>query len=169
MKKYLILFVIIISMVMAGCNNDTDPGTTATSAISGRWTVSWELKNNGVWGDQLGGKVPVYTYNTAVNVDSLVWLKDANCLSGLTTLHSNVNGLAFYSDNATSASKTSYLNQLEGSSSVTYKVIKGLIIKGAATTPSGYAADSIRYYVVCGTDTFKVAGFRYTGFPEDEE
>jgi hypothetical protein len=169
MKKYIIIFVAAIAMVMTSCNNDVDEGSTATQATAGRWTVSWEYNDGTGWQDVLGEKVPVYTYNTAANVDSLMWLKDANCLSALTTLHANVDKLTFYSGVATSLGSSAEINKLEGSTSVTYKVINGAIFKGAAKTPSGLAADSIRYYVVCGTDTFKVAGFRYTGFPADEE
>jgi len=168
MKKYIIIFIAAIAMVMTSCNNDVDAGGTATQPTAGRWTVSLMQKSGNSWVDQADG-LPIYTYNTAADVDSLMWLKDAKGLSDLTKLHADVNKLTFYSGVATSSGSSAYINQIEGSTSVTYKVINGAIFKGAAKTPSGLAADSIRYYIVCGTDTFKVAGFRYTGFPADEE
>jgi len=42
-------------------------------------------------------------------------------------------------------------------------------LEGEATTPSGMPADSIVFFVnVQGDDTYKIAGFRRTGFAEDE-
>ena len=49
-------------------------------------------------------------------------------------------------------------------------LLMGKVLAGAATTPSGMPADSIVFFVnVQGDDTYKIAGFRRTGFPADEK
>ena len=56
-----------------------------------------------------------------------------------------------------------------GDSEITLDVTDGKVLAGAATTPSGMPADSIVFFVnIQGDDTYKIAGFRRTGFPADE-
>lgn len=52
------------------------------------------------------------------------------------------------------------------------KISDGKVLENAATTPSGMPADSIVYMVQFDDDenglTYKVSGFRRTGFPADD-
>ena len=52
------------------------------------------------------------------------------------------------------------------------RITEGKIMEGAATTPSGMPADSIVYMIQFDDDpnglTYKVSGFRRTGFPNDD-
>lgn len=52
------------------------------------------------------------------------------------------------------------------------KITDGKILEGAALTPSGMPADSIVYMIQFDDDpdglTYKVSGFRRTGFPADD-
>jgi hypothetical protein len=51
----------------------------------------------------------------------------------------------------------------------TLSITEGKVLENAATTPRGMKADSIVCFInVQGDTTYKVAGFRRTGFTEDE-
>ena len=58
---------------------------------------------------------------------------------------------------------------MQGAPKITLSITDGKVLEGEATTPSGMPADSIVFFVnVQGDDTYKIAGFRRTGFAEDE-
>ena len=67
---------------------------------------------------------------------------------------------------------------VEGYEDINVTITGGKIIKGGAVTPSGSKADYIEFYVSFSDDSYpaaygyknyKVSGYRYTGFVDDEE
>ena len=109
------------------------------------------------------------TYNTNANTpDSMYVCDNVNFWDFKVKVFIDLNTLTFFS--ATDAQNEAY------DSHVT--ITDGKILKGAATTPSGMPADSIVFTVTFDDDTdpatygfaaYRVAGFRYTGFVNDEK
>lgn len=185
MKKYVILLLATISFSFIGCDSDTDPSGTAVEKMTGDWWVTnmgsvaeYEYLFDGV------GSMPdennienwewdyiyedshslMYTYNTAANVATEMFVAD----------HDNywnykVKATVDYAARTFACPTTP--NLAYDNCDVT--IIKGKILEGMATTPSGMPADSIVFYIKFSDDRYgftytKVAGFRRTGFPADD-
>ena len=167
MKKYIILLLLAtVSFTFTACDNETEPGGTAVEKMAGRWYVTWEQKNaQGEWEDVLGGTVELNTYNTAANVPTEMWLKEGYLLNTALKVATNYAGRTFEMAEQT----VSVAPEVWGASEITLNITDGKVLADAATTPSGMPADSIVFFVnVQGDDTYKIAGFRRTGFPADE-
>ena len=167
MKKYLILLFVALSFSLVGCEEtDTEPRGTAVEKMAGTWYVTWEQKNaQGQWEDILGGTVEVDTYNTAANVATEMWLKEGYLLNQALKMSVYYPARTFEMAEQTIAVQEANW----GVAGITLSVTDGKIMEGVATTPSGMPADSIVFFVnVQGDDTYKVAGYRRTGFTEDE-
>lgn len=167
MKKYLIVLFAALSFSLTGCEEtDIEPGGTAVEKMAGLWDVTWEQQNaQGVWEDVLGGTVSLNTYNTAANVPTEMWLKEGYLLNTPLKVSTDYAARTFQM-----AETTLSVNEKNwGVPQIKLTITDGKILEGAATTPSGMPADSILFFVnVEGDGTYKVAGFRHTGFAEDE-
>ena len=167
MKKYIALFLLVtVSFAFTACDDETEPGGTAVEKIAGTWIVTWEAKNAaGEWEDALGGTVELNTYNTAANIPTEMWLKEGYLLNTAIKVSTDYNARTFKMAEQTIAVDPA----MWGDSEITLDVTDGKVLAGAATTPSGMPADSIVFFVnIQGDDTYKIAGFRRTGFPADE-
>ena len=105
----------------------------------------------------------MYTYNTAANVPTEMWLEDgANFWDYKVKVNVDYNNRTFTTNDF--IDNTSYDCKV--------KITDGKILEGAALTPSGMPADSIVYMIQFDDDpdglTYKVSGFRRTGFPADD-
>lgn len=160
----------VSALFFTSCETETEPGGTSVEKMAGEWVVTWEAQNAaGEWEDALGSKVIVSTYNTAANISTEMWFADnstgqANILNTPIKVQTNYDARTF---------ETSGDVTLEGTGlsedAVTLSITEGKILEGKATTPRGMAADSIVCFInVKGDTTYKVAGFRRTGFTEDE-
>ncbi len=200
MKKYILILMLVFSFSFSfvSCDVETDeePGGTSVEDIAGQWTVTFEqsideynylfgystedpdLLSKTVseldgleWGDLYGaGKVSVYSYNTAENTDDVMWFSDyaassddASFWQYKVKVDVNYEASTF---SCASTPNTSY-------DGCDVTVIGGEILKDAATTPRGAAADSIIAYVMFSDDGYgftymKMSGYRYTGFDEDK-
>lgn len=171
MKKYLILLFAVISFSLASCEKDTEPGGTAVEKMAGTWYVTWEVKNDqGVWEDILGGTVELNTYNTSANISTEMWLNESYVTSAPLKVTTDYKSRAFSLPAETEISPNGN-NMIEAiwGEAITVTITDGKVLEKAATTPSGMPADSIIFFLnVKGDDTYKIAGFRRTGFPEDE-
>lgn len=167
MKKYLILLFAALSFSLTGCEEtDIEPGGTAVEKMAGLWNVTWEQKNaQGEWEDILGGTVPLNTYNTAANVATEMWLNEGYLLDMPLKVSTDYAARTFQMpETVLEVDENTW-----GVPEIKLSITDGKILEGAATTPSGMPADSILFFVnVAGDDTYKVAGFRHTGFTEDE-
>lgn len=167
MKKYLILLFVALSFSLTGCEEtDIEPGGTAVEKMAGAWYVTWEQKDaQGQWQDMLGGTIEVDTYNTAANVPTEMWLKETYLLETAFKVSTNYGARTFEM-----GEKTVPVDEKTwGAPEIKLTITDGKVLEGAATTPSGMPADSIVFFVnVQGDQTYKIAGFRRTGFTEDE-
>ena len=105
----------------------------------------------------------MYTYNTAANVPTEMWLEDGgNFWDYKVRVNVDYNARTFTTNDF--VENTSY--------DCGVRITEGKIMEGAATTPSGMPADSIVYMIQFDDDpnglTYKVSGFRRTGFPNDD-
>lgn len=167
MKKYVIILFAALSFSLVSCEEtETEPGGTAVEKMAGDWIVTWELKDDqGVWKDVLGGTVSLNTYNTAANVPTEMWLKENYLLNTAIKVSTNYDGRTFEM-----AKKTIDVDEdMWGNPQITLDITEGKVLEGAAKSPSGMPVDSIVCFVNVKDDgTYKVAGFRRTGFPADE-
>lgn len=165
MKKYLILLFATFAFILSSCESDTDPGGTAVEKMAGDWWVTVNVIDNGQdLGDLFGyGHIMNYTYNTAANSATEMWLDDRKGFWNY-KLKVNVDYATRTFSTADFTPNTSYESGV--------KITEGKIIENAAKTPSGMPADSIVYMVQFDDDTdgytYKISGFRRTGFPADD-
>lgn len=165
MKKYMILLLASLAFTVVACDDDTEPGGTAIEKMAGDW---WVTVNAIIDGEEVedpygAGHIQMSTYNTASNSNTEMWLDDLNNF-GEYKLKVNVN----YAERTFST--PDFVNNVIYESKV--KISDGKVLENAATTPSGMPADSIVYMVQFDNDenglTYKVSGFRRTGFPADD-
>ncbi len=168
MKKYIYLFVVVLFAISFQSCEKYEPGGTAVQDMAGDWWVTYEYESSpGVWEDAgLGGPVTLTTYNTAANKSTEMWINDEGhfwtfkCVVAV-----DYSAKTFATSDSVSTHSASYPDEKALFSN-------GKILKGAATTPSGTAADSIVFYVEFNDDSaptvYKVSGFRKTGFYEDD-
>jgi hypothetical protein len=182
MKKILFL-IVVAGAFFTSCEKD-EIGGTATQEIAGEWVVTNQQSVDEyyyIFGGQ--GQMPdevdienwewdfiydedyarVLTYNTAANLPTEMFVSDGGSFWDY-TVKAKVDGTNF---------------EVPETDNLAYEdckvtIIKGQILKGAATTPSGVPADSIVYYVKFSDDDYgftytKVSGYRHTGFADDEQ
>lgn len=165
MKKYMILLLASLAFAFTACDDETEPGGTAVEKMAGDWwiTVNAIIDGKEVE-DPFGlGHLQMSTYNTANNSETEMWLDDLNNFWNY-KLKVNVN----YAERTFST--TGFANNVTYESGV--KITDGKILENAAKTPSGMPADSIVYMVQFDDDedelTYKISGFRRTGFSADD-
>ena len=151
MKKYLVLLFTALAVSFTSCDNETEPGGTAVEKMAGDWWVTATVMQNGnEVGDSGVGHFQMYTYNTAANVPTEMWLEDGgNFRNYKVRVNVDYNARTFTTNDF-----------VEG-----VRITEGKIMEGAATTPSGMPADSIVYMIQFDD---KISGFRRTGFPNDD-
>jgi len=173
MKKIVFITVITGMLVFTSCKKD-EIGGTATEKIAGEWIVKVDLlKADGslfyTGEDFFGlGEFKILTYNTAKNVSTEMWLDDVeNFWKFKVVVNLNYDNATFSTNN--------FVDNYYYESQV--KITNGKVLYNAAKTPSGMPADSIVFYVSFDDDTYpenygyenyKIAGYRYTGFNDDE-
>lgn len=181
MKRYFI-FSFLAALFVASCSpyTDEEPGGVAVQDLCGTWTVTieasygeykgqkdltamgkTELDAVDDWVDLHGvGKTVIRTYNTAANDKDSLWFDDSKFWGEKFKIGCNYSNLTFDADAVESIT----------GSGCEATMRYGQVLKGAATTPRGYKADSIIVYVFYndGYDfTYKFSGHRYTGFSDD--
>jgi hypothetical protein len=186
MKKYLyFLLIALFAVAFQSCEKEFEPGGTAVQDMAGDWWVTNQQSLDEYFyifkGD---GKMPneadienwnwdyiyddahamIFTYNTAANLPTEMFVEDGGTFWDY-KLKVKVDYSAKTFDVPTTA------NLAYDDCDVT--IIKGKILKGAATSPSGMPVDSIVFYVKFSDDPYgftytKVSGFRRTGFPADD-
>lgn len=159
MNKYIVLLFSLLVFVLAGCEKETEPGGTAVEKMAGDWWVTVSVE-----GEPIYGPVQIYTYNTAANVPTEMWLDDGgNFWDFKVKMSCDVNNMTFttgdFVDNHSYECKV--------------KVMNGKITSNGAKTPSDMPADAIHLEVSFDDDddpsiVYVLDGFRRTGFPADD-
>ncbi len=154
-------------VLSTACKKD-EPGGTATQALAGEWVVVVDgVDANGgvvVKDPDAMGKTLLYTYNTAANVPTEMYVDDqGNFRNYQVKVKSDVDALTFNTEGAASNEVGAGNLTIEG----------GRVIPKGTTSAHGTAVDSIVFFVNFAGDTgtyakLRVAGFRYTGLEDDE-
>lgn len=156
MKKYIFLLFSVLAFALTSCNNETEPGGTAVEKMAGEWVVKSEGVNNGKW-------FTVRTYNTASNVATEMWLEDKG-LNYKIRVAVSYDARTFATAEAVSNTIASKEN---APAPAKIKISEGKVQEGAYETPGGHISDKISFTVEADGQTYKVEGFRRTGFAED--
>lgn len=172
MKKLLLYTTILACslLVVTSCEKE-EIGGTAAESMAGEWYVTADAvdaSGNLVYEDFFGiGHFHLDTYNTASNSTAQMWVSDnGNFWDFKNKINIDLNAMTFQASDAQNEAYDSKLT-----------ITNGKILYGAATTPSGMPADSIVFNVTFnddtypadyGFDSYRIAGFRYTGFTADE-
>jgi hypothetical protein len=185
MKRYTVFLFAALALTFQACQEDYEPGGTAVKDMAGDWWVTYqnsveeyyylfggigEMPSTDTIQDWTWDYIyddahyPLTTYNTAADLSTEMFIDDAMYWEY------KVKVAVDY------AAKTFELP--DGAANMAYDdcditILKGRILKGAATSPSGTPVDSIVFYVKFSDDPYgftytKVSGYRYTGFPEDD-
>jgi hypothetical protein len=165
MKQYMLFVWAILALILAGCESETVPCGTAVEKMTGDWWITVDvIEGDEIHEDGLGvGHILMYTYNTAANLPTEMWLDDAS--------HFWEYKLKVRVDYA---NRTFYTPDFEANQ--TYeskvKVTDGKVVKEGTKSPSGQPADYIEYKIQFDDDPgegiYFVKGFRRTGFPADD-
>lgn len=165
MKK--IIYSLLASVVLfASCAKDPI-GNTATVDMAGEWYVTVDVVDeNGevLYEDPYDmGHVIFSTFNTAANKATEMFVADnANFWEFQVQVKADPTAMTFETDGL--AANLLYECGVQ--------ITSGKITLGGAITPSGKPADAIEFLLSFDDDdygfTYKVHGYRYTGFAGDE-
>lgn len=138
--------------------NDPDIGGTATQAVAGEWFTTFTIDGEDVYG--LGYQL-VTTSNTAANsAGEFLITDDGNQWDYKVKSPLNLDAKTF---GGTGLANLAY--------DITVNIANGKILPGAATSSGGNVTDSIYFEAEFSDDPgtiYQVAGYRRTGFLEDE-
>ena len=160
-KNILTITITFIVVFLSSCKKEAEVGGTAVQSLAGDWFVE-DMSD-------LGNFYHLTTYNTAANLATEMWLDDNG--SGWTPtgsafkgkISADVSNLTFSATNATNTN-TAY--------PITLTIKNGKIIKKGTKGPESKSpTDSIYFEVVFSsqpTTTYKMSGYKRTGFEEDE-
>ncbi|CAG5002924.1 hypothetical protein DYBT9275_03000 [Dyadobacter sp. CECT 9275] len=155
---YIGILAIGISLSACDLGNDPTIGGTKLQAMAGEWWI-----NVLVDGEDIGaGFNLITTSNTAANNDTDLLLDDHELWPAKIVAKVNLPAMTF---NAAPGLSNMY------SPTIKVSVIEGKVLKGAATTPGGNKTDSIYVKFEFSDDPgtqYEYAGYRRTGFQEDE-
>lgn len=180
MKKIL-LSAIVASFALLSCSPKFEVENTATESLAGNWmctifysdTLDQELPIDSiVWIPYTGAEF--ITYNTADNVSTQMWINDQEVFWGtFCKIDCDANAKTFGKAGA------EYTDEYNG---VLQKIWGGKVTYDAAVAPgSGTKCDKIEFFIQFEDDqdalgnpdpfgtTYYVAGYRRTGFPEDDD
>lgn len=176
MKKVYLAILALATLTFASCEKDPIGGT-ATQKMAGQWYVLCQaIDEDGsvLYEDEdlFGiGQFFIHTYNTATNGVDSMFVQDMPGLQDNAFWGFQVKvacDLAQDTFNVTGGD-----DLINGA---TVDITNGKILRGAAKTPSGMAADSIVFDVLFSDDTYagvyydrlRVTGYRYTGLVNDD-
>ena len=156
-NKLLILFAFLsIGMMSCDLGNDPDVGGTATQAVAGEWFTTFNAS-----GETGGDYYLITTSNTAANsTNEFLIFDDANTWDYKVKSPLNLDAKTF---GGTGLQNLAY--------DITVNIANGKILPGAATSSGGNVTDSIYFQIEFSDDPgtlYDVAGYRRTGFLEDE-
>lgn len=165
-NKFINGLLLVLVMSFTSCYDDLEVGGTETQNMSGDWWVQLLIDDGaGNWVDGFGvGYFHVSTYNTAANTSSEMWLDDHGFWPYKAKVPINYDSQTFSAVDLADPFSDPDLP-------VTATIMDGKILDDVATTSGGNQSDSIHYRIEWsdypGVD-FMVAGYRRTGFAEDE-
>lgn len=180
MKKLFYILAITLATVLASCQKDPIGGTKVQD-MSGQWYVQVDIvdaSGNVVLEDFNGGRSMLLTYNTASDADNVLYVDDlGNFWEYKVQVPCVLSSKSFGSESP--VANESY--------DCNVTLTNGKIVEGGATTPSNQKADYIEFLINFDDDdlesqglpgvsypqayggvAYKVSGWRYTGFVNDD-
>jgi hypothetical protein len=160
MKNKLFILLALLSFGIMSCDLGDDPAVegTATQAVAGEWWTTFTINGEDVY--SLGYQ-QITTSNTAANVPTEFLITDhAHTWDYKVKSPLNLDAKTF---GGSSLENLAY--------DITVNVTNGKILPNAATSTGGNVTDSIYFEVEFSDDPgtiYQVAGYRRTGFLEDE-
>jgi hypothetical protein len=156
-NKLLILFAFLtIGLMSCDLGDDPDVGGTATQAVAGEWFTTFNVS-----GESGGAYHLLTTSNTAANSTTEFLINDnAETWDYKVKTPLNLDAKTF---GGSALPNLSY--------DITVNIANGKILPGAATSTGGNVTDSIYFEAEFSDDPgviYQVAGYRRTGFLEDE-
>lgn len=173
MKKILSVILAAAAIVsISSCQKSFPHEGTATESLAGTWMCTVYYADNSAWVPYQGFSVE--TYNTAANLATEMWIND----------YKGFWGTCFKVD-CDPASRTFGKEGKEYTDlyfDAAQHLYGGKVTVGGATAPgSESTVDRIEYFIEFSDDsldgktpapyctTYYVTGYRYTGFPDDED
>ncbi len=171
MKKLTIYTLLIsVSLFWAACQEDPEPGGTATQDVAGEWWVTYYIDDGaGNLVDISGGYLKAMTFNTADNTADKLWVSDlGNFWDFQVKVDYDASGKTFA---ISEGENVSYESEVT--------IEDGRMLLGQGESTSGVKTDSIYFVASFSDETTSgnptpyatkiiVAGHRRTGFLEDE-
>lgn len=163
MKKTIILNLLLccLTSFLVSCDdNEIKPGGTSVEKMAGDW---WVMLRDESGNDQLKVRAKLYTYNTASNVSTEMFVDDKK---GFSTLKGKVQ--------VDYKSKTFFTNDFVQNlynQDNPFKIYEGKILANAGKSKSGKPVDSIYIKLEFKNEPgvkYIIAGTRKTGFPADD-
>lgn len=160
MKRFIQIFL-ISCLALAGLSScetykeDFDQDFSPIFPLCGEWRVN--IYNS----DTLVTRTSIYSYDTADKSGTTMWLWINNSKFGTKCkLTCDPAARTFSGANVANALYTGTTNTVTG----------GTVVVNGATTPSNGKSDSIEftYFSSKSNLTYKISGYRRTGWPEDE-
>ena len=160
-NRFLILSAFLfLGLMSCDLGNDPDVGGTATQSVAGEWWTTFTIDGDDVYGI---GYQQITTSNTAANVPTEFLITD-NAHTWDYKIKSPLNLDAKTFGGAD-------LQNLVDGYDIVMTVANGKILPGAAISTGGNVTDSIYFEIEFEDDPgtiYQVAGYRRTGFLEDE-
>jgi hypothetical protein len=167
--KYLAYLLVAASLLFTSCSQEDEFDSTATGQLAGEWFVTYHVESepgSGVFDTDFGGGYyPLMTYNTNKNDKDTMYIDDEKSF------------WAYKAKIAVEPGTRKFGSEKEAKNLYyASKVIvrNGEVLPGMATTSGGNKSDSICFYIQFDDDeepygiTYKVSGYKRTGFPADE-
>ena len=155
--KYLLGTLLIMMFVtLTSCDEveDADIGGTKVEAMAGDWFVQLDGK---------GSYYHIYTYNTAADNGTEMWINDGGHFwEFVAKTPVDVNAMTF-GGNQLASDYDGY--------KITVNITNGKITKGNIITPAGNPTDGISFDIEFSDDPgsiYKLSGYKRTAFPADE-
>ncbi|WP_439879592.1 lipid-binding protein [Pontibacter sp. MBLB2868] len=174
--RFTYIFVMLISLgLLSACEKDApEVEYTATYPVSGEWYVRYSVETAPGNLEVVKDYTKLMTTNTAANTSSELLVTDqlsADAAGAYKTFKVkatvDVENLAF---SASNSNNLATVKKVAKTNKVT--ILDGKVIKNGVTAASGVTTDSIYFKLQFSDDatgtTYHVAGYRRTGFLEDE-
>lgn len=140
------------------CKKDEPVGGTAVQNLSGDWHV--KVNATGTYSS-------LFTYNTAANVPTEMWIQAASIKSGTTALGIKGKVSVNIADQTFSGTNIENIGATKATIP-TFNVANGKVVTNGTVGPvSKTPADSISFDLIINGVTYKVEGYHKTGFLED--
>jgi len=168
MKKLIIILSVLLAAV--SCGKFPHEGT-ATESLAGRWMASIYYWDGLEW--VMEANAEYRTYNTAANIPTEMWIDDGE---GFWGTNFKVDCDAATATFGSTAHQFEDLYAKADGRVCNQKLYGGKITKNAACAPvTKSTVDKIEFYISFSDDStpfateYYVVGYRYTGFPEDDD